>query len=100
MIKGMNTEFSSYGVIAAGLGTLGVAGAVVYALMMEPEAGVLVVLFAAPVILAAALLAYQGMRRRMLQTEKGVAEITSALIKIAEGDLTIKVPEGTSGNAK
>ncbi|MCP4765502.1 MAG: hypothetical protein GY875_04460, partial [Gammaproteobacteria bacterium] len=51
----MNTEFSSYGVIAAGLGTLGVASAVVYALMMEPEAGVLVVLFAAPVILAAAL---------------------------------------------
>ena len=40
MIKGMKTEFSSYGVIAAGLGALGVASAVVYALMMEPEAGV------------------------------------------------------------
>ena len=94
MIKGMKTEFSSYGVIAAGLGALGVASAVVYALMMEPEAGVLVVLFVVPVILAAALLAYQGMRRRMVQTEQGVAEITNALIKIAEGDLTIKVPEG------
>ena len=94
MIKGMNTEFSSYGVIAAGLGALGIVSAVVYALMMEPEAGVLIVLFAAPVILAAALLAYQGMRRRMVQTEQGVAEITNALIKIAEGDLTIKVPEG------
>ena len=70
MIKGMKTEFSSYGVIAAGLGALGVASAVVYALMMEPEAGVLVVLFVVPVILAAALLAYQGMRRRMVRRSR------------------------------
>ena len=93
MSKGMKTDFSNYGVIAMGLGVLGALSAGIYALVTKPEAGLLVVLFGAPALLGAGLLAYQGLRRKMLYTERGVAEINSALVKMAEGDLTVRVPE-------
>jgi methyl-accepting chemotaxis protein len=52
-------------------------------------------LFGAPGVLAVGLLVvmYRGQRRRVAYTEQGVAEINSALVKIAEGDLTVQVPE-------
>jgi len=55
-------------------------------------------LFGAPAVLAVGLLVvmYRGQRRRVLYTEEGVAEINSALVKIAEGDLTVAVPEDNS----
>jgi len=93
MSKVMKADSPNYWVIAMGLGVVGALGAGVYALLTKPEAGMLVVLFGAPAILGAGLLAYQGLRRRMLYTERGVAEINAALVKIAEGDLTVRVPE-------
>lgn len=93
MNKAMKTGLPNSWVIAMGLGLLGAVGGVVYALMVKPEAGMLVALFGAPVVLGVALLAYQGLRRRMSYTEQGVAEINAALVKIAEGDLTVRVPE-------
>jgi twitching motility protein PilJ len=93
MIKAMKAGLPNNWVLAMGVGILAAVGGVVYALMTQPEAGMLVVLFGAPAVLGIALLAYQGLRRRMLYTEQGVAEINSALVKIAEGDLTVQVPE-------
>jgi twitching motility protein PilJ len=67
---------------------------VLYALMAtEVEAATLMAMFGAPGVLAVALLAYRGQRRRVEYTERGVAEINSVLVKIAEGDLTVRVPE-------
>lgn len=62
------------------------------------DRGVLMALFGAPGVLAVGLLVsmYRGQRRRVLYTEQGVAEINSALVKIAEGDLTVSVPEDNS----
>ncbi len=59
------------------------------------DRGTLMTLFAAPGVLALALLVFmlRSQRRRVLYTEQGVAEINSALVKIAEGDLTVQVPE-------
>ena len=72
----------------------GCVGGVAYALLAtELEAGTLMAMFGAPAVLAVALLAYRGQRRRVEYTERGVAEINSALVKIAEGDLTVRVPE-------
>ncbi len=60
--------------------------------------GSLMALFGAPAILAVGLLVvmYRGQRRRVLYTESGVAQINGALVRIAEGDLTIRVPEENS----
>jgi methyl-accepting chemotaxis protein len=62
------------------------------------DRGTLMALFGAPGVLAIGLLVvlYRGQRRRVLYTEQGVAEINGALLKIAEGDLTVQVPENNS----
>ncbi len=62
------------------------------------DRGVLMALFGAPGVLAVGLLVsmYRSQRRRVLYTEEGVAEINGALVKIAEGDLTVSVPEDNS----
>ena len=84
----MKIDSSNALVIGIGLGILGCVGGVVYALMAtELEAGTLMAMFGAPAVLAVALLAYRGQRRRVEYTERGVAEINSVLVKIAEGDL-------------
>jgi methyl-accepting chemotaxis protein len=58
----------------------------------------LLALFAAPGILAIGLLVvlYRNQRRRVLYTEQGVAAINGALVRIAEGDLTVQVSEDNS----
>ena len=62
------------------------------------DRGTLMVLFGAPALLAVGLLVvmYRGQRQRVVYTEQGVSEINSALLKIAEGDLTVHVPEENS----
>ena len=62
------------------------------------DRGTLMALFGAPGILAVGLLVvmYRGQRRRVVYTEQGVSEINGALVKIAEGDLTVRVPEENS----
>ncbi|MFT4613125.1 MAG: twitching motility protein PilJ [Bacteroidia bacterium] len=62
------------------------------------DRGTLMALFGAPGVLAVGLLVvlYRSQRRRVLYTEEGVAEINGALVRIAEGDLTVQVPEGNS----
>ncbi len=59
------------------------------------DRGTLMALFGAPGVLAVGLLVamYRGQRRRVEYTEEGVAEINGALVKIADGDLTVQVPE-------
>ncbi len=59
------------------------------------DRGTLMALFGAPALLAVGLLVvmYRSQRRRVLYTEQGVEEINGALVKIAEGDLTVNVPE-------
>jgi twitching motility protein PilJ len=73
-----------------------VAGVVYVLLRSQIEAQTLLALFGAPAVLAVALLAYRGQRGRVEYTEKGVAEINAALVKIAHGDLTVHVPEDNS----
>ncbi len=93
----MKIDVSNLWVIGIGLGVLGCVAGVAYAIFTtQLEAGTLVAMFGAPGVLAAALLAYRGQRRRVEYTEQGVAEINSALVKIAEGDLTVRVPEENS----
>jgi twitching motility protein PilJ len=55
-------------------------------------------LFIAPGVLAVGLMLvlYIGQRRRVKYTERGVAQISDALLKIAGGDLTVRVPEDNS----
>jgi methyl-accepting chemotaxis protein len=82
---------------AIAVGLLGCVGGVAYVLVgTQLETGTLMVLFGAPTVLAVALLAYRNQRQRVEYTEKGVAEINSALVKIAEGDLTVRVPENNT----
>ena len=59
------------------------------------DRGTLMALFGAPGLLAVGLpiIMYRGQRRRVAYTEQGVEEINSALVRIAEGDLTVHVPE-------
>ncbi|MEP6389713.1 MAG: methyl-accepting chemotaxis protein [Halioglobus sp.] len=59
------------------------------------DRGTLMALFVAPAILAVGLLItmYRDQRRRVEYTERGVAAINRALVKISEGDLTVLVPE-------
>ncbi|MEP4486250.1 MAG: methyl-accepting chemotaxis protein [Halioglobus sp.] len=59
------------------------------------DRGTLMALFVAPAILAVGLLItmYRDQRRRVEYTERGVAAINKALVKISEGDLTVLVPE-------
>ncbi len=79
------------------VGVLGCLAGIVYTLSKtELDAGTLAALIGGPGVLAVALLAYRGQRRRVEYTEKGVAEINRALVKIAEGDLTVRVPEDNS----
>lgn len=58
----------------------------------------LMVLFGLPALLAVGMLVfmYRSQRRRVEYTEKGVAEINGALVRISEGDLTIQVPENNT----
>ncbi len=58
----------------------------------------LMAFFGAPALLSVGLLVamYRSQRRRVLYTEQGVSAINGALVKIAEGDLTVKVPESNS----
>lgn len=62
------------------------------------DRGTLMTLFGAPGIFAVVLLiiVYRAQRTHVLYTEQGVAAINGALVKIAEGDLTVKVPEDNS----
>jgi methyl-accepting chemotaxis protein len=62
------------------------------------DRGYLMALFGAPGLLAVGLLVvmYRNQRKRVLYTEEGVAEINRALVKIAEGDLTVTVSEENS----
>jgi twitching motility protein PilJ len=62
------------------------------------DRGTLILLFGAPALLAVGLLVfmYRSQRQRVLYTEEGVSEINGALVKIAEGDLTVAVPEENS----
>ncbi len=97
MSKTMKIDFSNVWVIGIGLGILACLAGMAYALFMtELAAGTLMAMFGAPGVLVVALLAYRGQRRRVEYTERGVAEINSALVKIAEGDLTVRVPEENS----
>ena len=66
------------------------------------DRGTLMALFGAPGVLAVGLLVvlYRGQRRRVLYTEQGVAQINGALVKIAEGDLTVQVPEDNTVTRK
>jgi methyl-accepting chemotaxis protein len=59
------------------------------------DRGTLIALFGAPALLAVGLLVvmFRGQRQRVEYTESGVADINSALVRIAEGDLTVQVPE-------
>ncbi len=94
MSKTMKIDFSNVWVIGIGLGILACLAGMAYALFMtELAAGTLMAMFGGPGVLVVALLAYRGQRRRVEYTERGVAEINSALVKIAEGDLTVRVPE-------
>lgn len=65
------------------------------------EGGTLTLLFVAPGLLAVGLLAlmYLKQRRRASYTEQGVAAINDALLKIAAGDLTVRVPENNAVTA-
>ncbi|MCB1675694.1 MAG: hypothetical protein KDI01_05360 [Halioglobus sp.] len=62
------------------------------------DRGTLMALFGAPGAFAIGLLVvlYRSQRRRVLYTEQGVAAINGALVRIAEGDLTVHVPEDNS----
>ncbi|MEH6515615.1 MAG: methyl-accepting chemotaxis protein [Halioglobus sp.] len=62
------------------------------------DRGTLMALFGAPALLAVGLLIvmYRSQRQRVLYTEQGVSEINGALVKIAEGDLTVTVPESNT----
>ena len=96
MSKATNTGFPTHWLVAAAIGIVVAVAGLVYALISKPETGMLVGLFGAPAVLGVALLAYQGLRRSLVYTEKGVSEINGALVKLAEGDLTVMVPEGNS----
>jgi twitching motility protein PilJ len=92
--KTTKIDFSNVWVIGMGVGILACLAGIAYALFMtELAAGTLMAMFGGPGVLVVALLAYRGQRRRVEYTERGVAEINSALVKIAEGDLTVRVPE-------
>ena len=81
-------------VIVMALGVLGCVGGLAYTIFMpQQQLGLFMAMFGAPAVLVGALLAYRGQARRVLYTEQGVAEIRAALLKIAEGDLTVQVPE-------
>ncbi|NND68981.1 MAG: methyl-accepting chemotaxis protein [Halioglobus sp.] len=62
------------------------------------DRGTLMALFGAPALLALGLLIvmYRSQRQRVIYTEQGVEEVNGALVKIAEGDLTVNVPEENS----
>jgi methyl-accepting chemotaxis protein len=76
------------------VGLLGCVGGAAYSVFQtELNAGTLVALASTPILLGAAALTYRLQRRRMQYTVQGVADITNALVKIAEGDLTVMVAE-------
>jgi twitching motility protein PilJ len=94
MIKTFKLGVPNLWLAVMAMGVLGCLAGIAYALFKtQVEAGTLMVLIGAPGVLAVALLGYRGQRQRVEYTEKGVAEINSALVKIAEGDLTVRVPE-------
>ena len=62
------------------------------------DRGTMMTLFIAPGLLAVMLMLsmYLGQKRRIRYTRDGVAQINEALLKIAKGDLTVKVSEDNS----
>ena len=79
------------------VGLLGCVGGAAYSVFQtELNAGTMVALGCTPILLGVAALTYRLQKRRMQYTEQGVADITSALEKIAEGDLTVMVTEDNS----
>ncbi len=62
------------------------------------DGGASTVFFVALVLLVVGLLIvmYRGQRRRMDDTERGVAAINTALVEIAQGNLTVHVPENNA----
>jgi methyl-accepting chemotaxis protein len=100
MSKTMKSGASDVWVIAMTIGILGCLGGVAYTFFKLTPPGqynyaTLMVLFGATAALVVALpvIMSRGQRRRVLYTEQGVAEINSALVQIAEGDLTVHVPD-------
>jgi methyl-accepting chemotaxis protein len=100
MSKIMKSGASSFWVIAMTLAILGCLGGVAYSLFKltppgQNDHGTLMVLFGVTAVLVVGLqvVMYRAQRRRVLYTEQGVAEINSALVQIAEGDLTVHVPD-------
>lgn len=59
------------------------------------DRGTLLTLFVLPAVFGAGLLLalYRRQRQRVLSTEQGFAQINGALLKFAEGDLTVQVGE-------
>ncbi|MEZ5572986.1 MAG: methyl-accepting chemotaxis protein [Halioglobus sp.] len=97
MNKTFNIGIPNLWLAGMAVGLLGCVGGAAYTLFQsELNAGSLVATLCAPVVLGVALMIYRGQRLRMQYTEQGVAEITSALAKLAEGDLTVVVPEENS----
>jgi len=97
MSKTTTTGIPNVWVIVMALGVLGCVGGLAYTVFMpQQQVGLFMAMSGAPAVLAGALLAYRGQARRVLYTEQGVAEIKAALLKIAEGDLTVQVPEENS----
>jgi twitching motility protein PilJ len=100
MSKTMKNGVSSFWVIAMTLGILGCLGGVAYSLFkLTPSGqdgqGALMALFGVSVVLVVGLLVimYRAQSRWVTYTEQGVAEINAALVRIAEGDLTVHVPD-------
>jgi twitching motility protein PilJ len=84
-------------VIVVAIGVIACVGGVSITFFApEQKIGLFLALFGALGVLAGSVLAYQGLARRETYTEEGVAEIKSALLKIAEGDLTVQLPEQNS----
>jgi len=97
MDKETNKGVPNLWLACMGVGLAGCLGGAAYTLLLtELNVGSLVALACAPVVLGVAVMVYRGQRQRMQYTEEGVAEITSALARLANGDLTVVVPEENS----
>ncbi|MDX1732754.1 MAG: methyl-accepting chemotaxis protein [Halioglobus sp.] len=59
------------------------------------DRGTLMIMFGLPALVSVAMLVfmYRTQRGRVEYTERGVADINGALVKISHGDLTVQVPE-------
>jgi methyl-accepting chemotaxis protein len=100
MSKTMKSGASDFWVIAMTIGILGCLGGIAYTFFKLTPPGqyghaTLMVLFGviAALVVALPVIMSRSQRHRVLYTEQGVAEINSALVQIAEGDLTVRVPD-------